>query len=76
LIVRRSDLRGRDLVASYHEVVIVDGQSETTNYEAAHRTWETLAAIGPQAPPAVWEELPTDPSKRVDDYLHSRNKPH
>jgi hypothetical protein len=54
---------------------IVSG-SEIPYSEGVAPIWETLAAIGTHAPSKVWEDLPTDLSKRVDDYLYRRNKQH
>jgi hypothetical protein len=61
-------------VVRVDDALIVSG-SETPYSEVAQPIWETLAEIGAQAPPKVWEDLPTDLSKRVDDYLYRRNKP-
>lgn len=37
--------------------------------DSARPIWEVVAEIGAKAPAAAWEALPTDLSKRVDEYL-------
>jgi hypothetical protein len=61
-------------VVRVDDALIVSG-NETLYSEGAPPIWETLAEIGAQAPAKVWDGLPTDLSKRVDDYLYRRNKP-
>jgi hypothetical protein len=56
------------------DAVIVAG-GENANATPAKPIWETLAEIGALAPVKVWEDMPTDLSKRVDDYLYRRDKP-
>ena len=55
------------------EALIVSGDESLYN-GGVRPIWETLAEIGAQVPFEVWEDLPTDLSKRVDDYLYRRNK--
>lgn len=42
--------------------------------DAARPIWEVLAEIGASAPAEAWDKLPTDLSKRLDDYIY-RAKP-
>lgn len=60
-------------IARVDDAMIVSG-AEPEYDETVRPIWETLAEIGAKAPAKVWEDLPTDLSKRVDDYLYRRNK--
>lgn len=42
--------------------------------DAARPIWEVLAEIGASAPAEAWDKLPTDLSKRLDEYIY-RAKP-
>jgi len=63
----------RRVVRVDEAVIVLAGDSAFE--ETAAPIWETLAEIGSKVPPKAWEDLPTDLSKRVDEYLYRRDKP-
>lgn len=52
-------------------VEIVSTTSSTYD-ETARPIWEVIAEIGARAPAGTWDNLPTDLSTRVDEYLAGR----
>lgn len=49
--------------------VEIVGTASPAYDETARPIWEVIAEIGSRAPAGTWDNLPTDLSTRVDEYL-------
>jgi len=48
-------------------------KSHAPEYDATARPiWEVIAEMGDQAPPGMWDNVPPDLSKRLDEYIYGR----